>query len=178
MLKSIYNGRGENNPLGLKGIEFTLCRTKENIGIPGFSGNAARQRADKWLVRLNPSPDWMRLQLEMQHTMQMTGGQELPALPSGEELTDTVDVSTETIPATPAPQVDATGEVIPAPVIEAMKVKTPKNALLGDLKMADLYKLIEWYSSPKITDQQKKEYAALMQAVDIVLDWRMSNDPK
>lgn len=89
-LEAVFNERREN-PLGLKGILFNLRRVKENISIPGYGKRAGqRSRADKWLVKLEPAAEWIRLQIEMAHAAQFAG--ELPAwkdapqLPPGEEI--------------------------------------------------------------------------------------------
>ncbi len=50
------------NPLGLRGILFTLRRTPEKISTPSEEGRATRQ---KWLVSLAPAPDWVQLQLQL-----------------------------------------------------------------------------------------------------------------
>lgn len=46
---------------GLKGVEFTVSRRKEAISTPGENGQ--RVKRDKWLVKLEPSTDWLQLQL-------------------------------------------------------------------------------------------------------------------
>jgi len=80
-LEAVYQERQEN-PLGLRGILFNLRRVKENISIPGYGKRSGqRSRADKWLVKLEPAAEWIRLQIEMAHAAQFAG--ELPAWSSG-----------------------------------------------------------------------------------------------
>lgn len=74
----------------LRGIPFILRRTPRKVSIPGDNGT--RRRMEKWLLSLEPAPDWVRLQIT---AMQRA------ALPTSEVL------------ALPAPIVDEdTGEVI------------------------------------------------------------------
>ena len=86
-LHAVYEAR-KSNELGLRGVMFTLRRAKESISTPGFGKQAgARSRVDKWLVRLEPAADWMRLQIEMAHAsaMQLEPGERSALLPSGLE---------------------------------------------------------------------------------------------
>lgn len=52
-----------DNPLGLKGIEFTLRRRKEKISTPGENGS--RVRREKWMVVLEPSATWIETQYQL-----------------------------------------------------------------------------------------------------------------
>jgi hypothetical protein len=93
----------------LRGIPFILSRRPRKVSIPG-GDDGKRRRMEKWLLSLEPAPDWVRLQIV---AMQRA------ALPTSEVL------------ALPAPQVDEeTGEVFeeePEPVIER------KDGLLSNI---------------------------------------------
>lgn len=60
--------RGDN-PLGLRGILFSLRRVPEEISVPGFGKNAGkRQRVEKWLVKIEPAVDWVQTQMALSRT--------------------------------------------------------------------------------------------------------------
>jgi hypothetical protein len=52
---------------GLQGIEFSLRRVYEQIGIryQQKNGDYVKTRGDKWMIRLDPSQEWARRQLEI-----------------------------------------------------------------------------------------------------------------
>lgn len=52
------------DPLGLRGVEFVLRRSLETIKTPLLSAGGLRQTIERYLVRLEPSPQWMSLQLQ------------------------------------------------------------------------------------------------------------------
>lgn len=57
----------------LRGIEFILSRVKENISTPGWGDKAdGRTRVDKWLVRLEPTAQWMSMQIARSHAAAMS----------------------------------------------------------------------------------------------------------
>ena len=59
-LQAVYDSRGD-----LRGVEFTLWRVQETISAPGWGDRKNdRSKVKKWLVKLQPSPDWVRVQLE------------------------------------------------------------------------------------------------------------------
>lgn len=59
VLAGVYDARRD-----LRGIEFILSRVKENISTPGWGDKAdGRTRVDKWLVRLEPTHEWMSMQI-------------------------------------------------------------------------------------------------------------------
>jgi hypothetical protein len=90
VLQATYETRTEN-PLGLRGILFNLRRVQESITTPGFGNQAGkRSRVNKWLVRLEPVADWVRLQIEMANAAQM--------LPEG-----TIEGEVKELPATTGP---------------------------------------------------------------------------
>lgn len=74
-LLATLEARGDN-PMGLRGIEFTLRKSLETISTPG---NGQRVSRDKYLVRLEPMATWASLQL--QAAQQAAMGM-LPAPPS------------------------------------------------------------------------------------------------
>lgn len=60
VLQAVHGSRHD-----LRGVEFSLRRIQENIGVPGWGDRKGdRSRADKWLVKIEPAADWVRLQLE------------------------------------------------------------------------------------------------------------------
>ena len=67
-LLAAFDARG-GNPLGLRGILWSLRRVKEKISTP--MGNGKRARRDKWLVKLEPAADWVTLQLQSAHNATM-----------------------------------------------------------------------------------------------------------
>jgi len=77
---------------GLQGIKFTLRRKKESISTPTDDGK--RVSRDKWLVYLEPEPEWVTLQLQLASAVQTM-------LPAPEQYVD-----------------DDTGEIIDADVTE------------------------------------------------------------
>jgi hypothetical protein len=86
-LRAVYESR-QGNELGLRGIMFNLRRVQETISVPGYGKQEGkRSRANKWLIKLEPAADWVRLQIEMAHASQMElgPGEKLIALPSGEK---------------------------------------------------------------------------------------------
>ncbi len=88
VLEKVYESRA-GNPLGLRGILFNLRRVQESISVPGWGERKGqRSRTNKWLVKLEPAADWVRLQLEMAHAAQMgeLPAGNVPALGPGEEV--------------------------------------------------------------------------------------------
>lgn len=59
-LLATLEARGDN-PMGLRGIEFTLRKSLETISTPGDGQRVSR---DKYLVRLEPMATWASLQLQ------------------------------------------------------------------------------------------------------------------
>ncbi len=60
VLAAIYKSQGT-----LAGVEFLLRRVKENISVPGWGDRKNdRSRVDKWLVRLEPSVEWVKAHLD------------------------------------------------------------------------------------------------------------------
>ena len=129
VLHAVYGAR-KGNELGLRGIMFNLRRVKENISIPGYGKTAGkRTRADKWLVKLEPVADWVRLQIEMSHAAQMAG--ELPAWTENDVVID----APQSTPALPPGDLDYVDPVLgdqpgaPDPV--PANVKTARPALVS-----------------------------------------------
>jgi len=79
-LQATSEARGDN-PLGLRGIEFVVSRDQQEISRPGEDGK--RVKVEKWLVKIAPAADWVRLQLQAarQAAMLMPGQSPL-ALPA------------------------------------------------------------------------------------------------
>lgn len=94
----------------LRGIPFVLARRPRKVSTPGTDGQRARR--EKWLLSIEPAPDWVRLQI---------AATQRAALPM-------VDV-----PQLPAPVVDReTGEILDEESDEAESV----DALRAELKRA------------------------------------------
>jgi len=177
VINQIASSRGDH-PLGLRGIQFTLRRAKENISVPGFTGDAKRQRVDKWLVYLEPSPDWVRVQLEMMKRLQLQDIHSAGLLPSPDEEDDETefhqgqptiidgDQSKMNIPP-------ATDQPSPPGIAKAFDFKTPRGTKLRDLQIYQLSELLGWCNGldPKVV----AKYSALKEAVEIVYDYRMAN---
>lgn len=84
----------------LRGVPFVLCRRKKLISTPGNDGK--RVRREKWLLSIEPSRDWVTLQLEAtrQAALPQPARAEPLALPApaGEpapDATDWVEAETE-----------------------------------------------------------------------------------
>jgi Recombination directionality factor-like len=61
VLAAIYKSHGT-----LAGVEFVLKRVKENISVPGWGEHKNdRARVDKWLVRLEPSVEWVKSHVDV-----------------------------------------------------------------------------------------------------------------
>lgn len=94
--EEIRNG----HKLGLRGIMFNLRRVQEKISAPGFGQNAGkRQRVKKWLVRLDPAPEWVALQMHVGENV-LDVGQEVKQLdvPEGTTVYNPVDGDVVEIP--------------------------------------------------------------------------------
>ena len=93
------------NEAGLRGVPFVLRRVRENISIPGYGKTEGQcTRADKWLVKLEPSSDWLRVQIEMSRMEALNMPQpDRLALPAG----DVVDAATGELVAPKAPATPA-----------------------------------------------------------------------
>lgn len=133
-LHAVYEARS-NNELGLRGVLFNLRRVKESISTPGFGNQAGkRSRVDKWLVKLEPAADWMRLQLEMARSAQMLpAGDQVPQISGGEE-----NIIEGQVIETPATNHNGmTG------LIQAASMTTPKGAVLGELDLDQLKVVVE-----------------------------------
>ena len=60
VLKAVEESHGD-----LRGVEFTLRRVQEKISTPGFGDRKGeRSKVDKWLVKIEPAADWVRVQIE------------------------------------------------------------------------------------------------------------------
>lgn len=81
-LTHVEQMRGDN-PLGLRGIMFTLRRVPEKISTPGWGDNKGkRQLVEKWLVKIEPAVDWVTAQMALQRAGSM------PALTTDENTVD------------------------------------------------------------------------------------------
>ena len=131
-LHAVYEARS-NNELGLRGVLFNLRRVQESISTPGFGNQAGkRSRVNKWLVKLEPAADWMRLQLEMARSAQMLpAGEGAPMLESGEDgIIDGTVIE--------APSLNGMTELV-----KAAAMTTPKGAVLGTLDLDQLKVVVE-----------------------------------
>ena len=81
VLSEALQSRG-NNPLGLRGIPFNLRRVQENISMPGWGDRKGqRSRTDKWLIKIEPVVEWVKLQLDLDRQRAML-------LPTGDDKTE------------------------------------------------------------------------------------------
>lgn len=78
----------------LTGIPFVLSRRPQEISTPGKDGKRARYT--KWLLFLEPHPDWVRVQLATMRHNALTVAANGLALPEHRQLTDgrAVDIGT------------------------------------------------------------------------------------
>jgi hypothetical protein len=76
MLSAIYKSQGT-----LAGVEFVLRRVKENISVPGWGDRKNdRSRVDKWLVRLEPSVEWLKAHMDTARRQALNPGVTLPTM--------------------------------------------------------------------------------------------------
>src|SRR3990167_284113 len=84
VLKAVEEARDD-----LRGVEFSLRRVQEKIGVPGFGEREGeRSKVDKWLVKIEPAAEWVRVQLESSRARSMMIVQTPP--PSVDGLTGEV----------------------------------------------------------------------------------------
>jgi len=69
----------------LRGIPFILSRRARKVSTPGDNGQRARR--EKWLLSIEPEPQWVQLQLTSMARRALPGA-ELPALPAPAEYID------------------------------------------------------------------------------------------
>lgn len=181
VLTDIYAMR--NNTDGLRGILFDLIRVKESISVPGFGQNAGgRQRANKYMIKIQPSAEWMQIQLQADSTRALLpaggiaasatapenapeesddffeGEWEGEAGAAGDELKES---PAEKPAEKPAEQTTTTGEKkfpVPQAIQWAANVKTKKGNLLGDLITDDLKKA----RTTALTVKPPTEYSQLI----------------
>jgi hypothetical protein len=151
VLQEAYEIR-KDNPLGLRGIRFDLCRVKESISAPGFGKTAGqRTHVDKYNIKLYRSIEFELLQIEMAR-------RDALSLPAGEIIEP--------------PEELEEGEIaIPDEVREAMEYKTKDGRALGSMTDSELEVIVTKCQ----TLQEKKESTAetdmgLYYALQI-LDW-------
>jgi hypothetical protein len=90
VLADVFEMRGQNE-MGLRGISFNLKRMKENISVPGWGERKdKRSRTDKFLVKIEPVIEWVKLQLDYDRRAAM-------ALPAGDPQDQPVDATEDEI---------------------------------------------------------------------------------
>jgi hypothetical protein len=114
---------------GLQGIEFSLRRVLEEIGIryQQKNGDYIKTRGNKWMIRLDPSQEWARRQLEIAQAAALA--LPVPAPPSLPQHT-IIDVEHDTIAQLPEmPEFDDdTGEVFEPQAIQSDAPQSPDDA--------------------------------------------------
>ncbi len=140
-LQAVYESR-LGNPLGLRGVSFDLRRVQEEVSTPGFgSQKGNRSKTKKWNVKLEPSADWVRLQLEMAHNETMQ-----------KQLPDAIEAEAE-----PEPEIDAIGELnaIGTSLWHDQWEKVKKS--IGDSYGGDVEKMLEWVKTRRksLSDNKK-----------------------
>ena len=70
----------------LRGIPFRLCRSKVKVSTPGTAGQ--RVRREKWLLSIEPTTDWVQLQIEAMRISALPGMPALKALPAPTRVVD------------------------------------------------------------------------------------------
>ena len=75
---------------GLQGIEFTLRRQQEQIGVryQARNGDTIKTQAAKWMIRLDPSREWALHQLETARQMALGAAAARPALTVDAEIVE------------------------------------------------------------------------------------------
>lgn len=75
---------------GLQGIEFTLRRQQEQIGVryKARNGDTIKTQAAKWMIRLDPSREWALHQLETARQMALGAPVVRPALTVDAEIVE------------------------------------------------------------------------------------------
>ena len=128
-IMAVLQAASDEGRRDLRGIPFVLRRVQESVSTPGFGTQAGRRsRVDKWLVRLEPHPDWVQVQIGMTRSVALEEPaapllpalDRLPALESEPVL--------ESLPAQDRPE--------PGPALtiaEAVARTTPKGTSLGSL---------------------------------------------
>lgn len=83
-LTDAYNkAQDAHRPNGLQGIEFSLRREFEQIGVRYFNqkaGKYIKTRGDKWMIRIDPSREWALAQIETSRRMALGAQIDMPAL--------------------------------------------------------------------------------------------------
>jgi len=161
MLGEVYDNR-KNNPLGLKGIQFDLCRVKENISAPGFGKTAGqRTRVDKFNIKLYPSVEWTTLQLDMAR-------KDALALGDGEQQT----VSEEEIPEV---EFVSEYEYMPEEVRKSALLKTKKGNELGSLNIEQLGDIVAVCEQKQVEGKNNEESDMLLFHVNTLLQYYAEN---
>lgn len=134
---------------GLRGIQFNLRRVKAQISTP--AGNGQRATREKWLVSLEPNPDWVQLQLQAARERQG-----LPLLPAPVSIVD--QATGEVIDADAPEDGDFDEDESPAPRTTAAPPPTAPKAGNGRPYSADAVKAaIEEYIINHPTDDPPSE---------------------
>lgn len=122
--------RTARRPNRLQGIEFILTRRLENIGVR-FQGNEGpvKTKQDKWMLRLDPSREWLQAQLGTTSLMALGGHAPTPAI---------IDAESTPVAALPAPEPGPTPEPEPTP-----EVVTREPRSLKEIKAAIAAKVAE-----------------------------------
>lgn len=98
VLKAVEESRGD-----LHGVEFTLRRAQEKISTPGFGERKGdRSKVDKWLVKIEPAADWVRVQIESARAEAL-----MLTAPASSEIIDRETGEVVAKPQLPAPAADA-----------------------------------------------------------------------
>jgi hypothetical protein len=144
----------------LIGLEFILRRVPEKISTPAGS-NGGRARREKWLVKLEPSASWVRLQLEAKKgdaAMMLGSGEIVESQDPVEQVIDHAPVTSGLAnEPTPAQQPPKNGNGRPTnnqqvvkqqaemKVFEAAKVTTARGTPLESLNRDQLGRIVESY---------------------------------
>ncbi len=163
MLGEVYDNR-KNNPLGLKGVQFDLCRVKENISAPGFGKTAGqRTRVDKFNIKLYPSVEWTTLQLDMarKDALMLGDGQPVEAPVSEEE----------------APEGEWSGgyDHMPEDIKLSALFKTKKGNELGTLNIEQLSEIVKICEQKQLEDKNTEESDMLLYNVNVLLQYYAEN---
>jgi hypothetical protein len=163
MLGEVYDNR-KNNPLGLKGVQFDLCRVKESISAPGFGKTAGqRTRVDKFNIKLYPSVEWTTLQLDMarKDALMLDDGRPME-LPAPEE-------------EAPEGEVSNGYDYLPEAVRVSAQFKTKKGNELGALNIEQLGDIVAVCEGKQLNGKNNDESDLLLFHVNTLLQYYAEN---
>ena len=149
VLADVFNMR-KDNEMGLRGITFNLKRIKENISVPGWGDRKdKRSRTDKYLVKIEPVIEWVKLQLDYDRRAAMAlpagDAQDRPVEATEDEIGDTradEDIPDGSYTEEPPADDDVPPEFAgdPVPTVPALAACWPKGDGVPSYQLASTIK--------------------------------------